>query len=99
MGLPAKGSTATTIAPTPEEAAAAAAAAAGAAAGAPTTSSTRKNKTTEVAAQRASASRDAGDGAGSPLPSILGFAAVMVMLAAGIFFARRARAGNRPSAP
>jgi len=99
MGLPSTGSTTTTIAPTPEEAAAAAAAAAGAAAGAPTTSSTRKNKTTEVAAQRASASRDAGDGAGSPLPSILGFAAVMVMLAAGIFFARRARAGNRPSAP
>jgi len=99
MGLPSRGSTTTTVAPTPEQAAADAAAAAAAAGGSSTTSSTREGATTEVAAERASANRDADGGGGSPLLSILGFAAVMVVLAAGIFFARRARVGNRPSAP
>jgi hypothetical protein len=96
MGLPSKGSTTTTVAPTPEEAAAAAAAAG--AIGSSTSSTTRKGTKTEVSAEQASANRDA-EGGGSPLLSILGFAAVMAILAAGILFARRARVGNRPSAP
>jgi hypothetical protein len=92
MGLPSSASTTTTIAPTPAEAAAAAAAAAGSSA----TSTTRNGTTAEVATEQASASRDADDGGGSPVLSFVGFGAVMVVLVAGIFFARRARIGRSP---
>jgi hypothetical protein len=63
-------------------------------AGSSTTSTTRKGDKTEVAAERASASRDAGGGGGSPMLSIVGFVAVLAVLGAGIFFARRARVGR-----
>ena len=49
---------------------------------------------TEVAAEQASASRVADGGGGSSLPSIVGFASVVAVLGAGIFFARRARVGR-----
>ena len=66
----------------------------------PTTSTTRpgttkngKDTQTEVATKRASAMHDSGDGSGSVL-SFAAFAVVLLLLAAGIFFARRARVGR-----
>ncbi len=64
-----------------------------AAGGSTTTSTTRAGHTTEVAGKRASAIREAGGG-GSSMLSIAGFLAVLMVLGAGIFFARRARIGR-----
>jgi hypothetical protein len=74
-------------------------AAAGTAGRASTTSTTRSRA--EVAAQQASATGEPGGGGsgGGTALSLVGFAAVLVALAAGIYFARRARVGSRPSGP
>jgi len=89
-GVPAAGATSTTRA----SGAPPAAGPANAAGGSSTTPTTRDARRTEVAAERASANRDADGGGGSPVLSIAGFVAVLAVLGAGIFFARRARVGR-----
>lgn len=80
--------TGTTLVPVPPAAATAANA------GSSTTSTSRHVAKTEVAAERASVSGDAGGGGESSTLSIVGFVAVLTVLGAGIFFARRARLGR-----
>ena len=62
--------------------------------------STTRSRAVEVVARRASATEaNENDTNGGNALSLVGFGAVLAMLAVGIFFARRARGGSRSPGP